>query len=117
MTSSDIGVQPTRTARRGDQRRVSRRYETRNLGQLRSALPRDAAPHEHIKNVLEQLGPGWARFVEGTRAYHITMHVVSKGSTPGLALDGAEVERLATIRAALDVDMYAEGGSGKAMPS
>ena len=108
--TATVGVQPTRTAGRGDRRRRGGRYETRNLWELRSALPNDAAPHEHVKNILARLHVRWDRFVEVSRAYIVIMHVVSKGTNPGLALDRPEVEMLAQIRAGLDVDMYPDGG-------
>jgi Domain of unknown function (DUF4279) len=108
--TATAGVQPTRTARRGNRRHASGRHETRNLWGLRSALSNDAAPHEHVKNILAQLNVHWYRFLEVSRPYLVVMYVVSKGTNPGLALDRPEVEMLAQIRASIDVDMYPDGG-------
>jgi hypothetical protein len=38
------------------------------------------------------------------------MHIVSNGSNPGLCLERREIERLAGIKASLDVDMYSDSG-------
>jgi len=83
---------------------------SRRLRHRRPALPNDAAPHEHVKNILAQLKPHWGRFVEASRFQSVIVHVVSKGTNPGLALDRPEVEMLAQIRAGMDVDMYPNGG-------
>jgi hypothetical protein len=104
-----VGLQPTRSGRRGERRRNGR-YNTRNFWELCSALPRDAAPHEHVKNVLGQLSVAWPRFVEATRSCSVTIEIVSKGTRLGLYLDRPEVERLAEIRAGMDIDMYAKSG-------
>lgn len=110
-----VSILPTKTARRGEQvqisPRITPRYYAFNIWELRSALPRDAAPHEHVKNVLLQLSSNWRRFVEASRPYIVIMHVVSKGVNPGLVLDRHTIERLTQVRASLDVDMYPEGPS------
>jgi hypothetical protein len=103
--SKALGIEPTRVGRRGDRKRNGR-YVTRNYWGFRSALPRDAAPHEHVRNVLAQLEPNWSAFIEATKPFFIIMHIVSKGSNPGLCLQRREMDRLAEIKASLDVDMY-----------
>lgn len=107
-----VGLDPTRTIRRGDRKRWNGRYFTRNVWELRSSLPRDAAPHEHVKNVLQQLKPSLERFIEASHNYIVVMHVVSKGTNPGLVLDRTLIERLATIRAGIDGDMYPADADG-----
>jgi Domain of unknown function (DUF4279) len=107
--TSTVGVQPTRVALRGERRRRGGRYETRNVWELRSALSNDAAPHEHVKNLLAQLNVYWDKFAEDSRPYRVSMHIVSTGVNPGLALGRPEVTMLAQIRAGLDVDMYPGG--------
>jgi hypothetical protein len=106
--STTTQVSATRIGRHGDQRRNGR-YETCNFWELRSALPEDAAPHEHVKNVLDRLRPAWDRFVEVSKRYHATMHLVIKGQNPGMVLSSAEILQLAELHATLDVDAYGTG--------
>ena len=101
--SASSGVAASRVGRRGDRRRNGR-YETRNFWELRSALPEKCAPHEHVRNVLEQLSPGWPTFLAATPRYFATLHVVIKGPNPGITIGADEIARLAALRASLDVD-------------
>lgn len=50
-------------------------------------------------------------FLEATAIYNVIVHIVSKGTNPGLVLDRPDVERLSEIRAALDCDMYPDRDS------
>lgn len=108
--TNSSGVQPSRAGRRGAQRHNGR-YETRNFWELRSALPLDAAPHEHVKNILGLLSSNWAEFVKAGETHRICLHIVIKGQNPGIAIDRIELSRLAELRASLDVDAYGTGSA------
>ena len=56
-----------------------------------------------IQNVLGQLSAAWQRFVEATHHYRVTIDIISMGANPGLCLGPPEIERLAEIRAGMDV--------------
>lgn len=99
------GLIPYRAGTRGDQRRNGR-YRTRNFGELRSSLPQDAAPHEHVRNVLEQIRLAWPKFVAAALTHSATMHLAIKGQNQGMWLPRTEMLRLAELKAELDIDAY-----------
>lgn len=103
--SRSSGVAASRTGRRGDRRRNGR-YETRNFWEVRSGLPDDCAPDEHVHNVLNQLSPGWSTFLNLTQRYFAVMRVVIKGPNPGIGIDRKDMMRLADLGASLDIDAY-----------
>lgn len=103
--SASAGVAASRFGRRGDRRRNGR-YETRNFWELRSVLPEECAPHEHVRNVLDQLTPGWSTFLTATKRYFAILRVVIKGPNPGFGINAQDLSRLAALRASLDVDAY-----------
>lgn len=108
--STSSGVTATRVGRRGDRRR-NRRYETRNFWELRSSLNEECAPHEHVRNILDQLSPGWAVFLTACERYFAIMRVVIKGPNPGLVIDARDMARIAALHASLDVDAYGAPGA------
>jgi hypothetical protein len=103
--SALTGIDATSIERRGDQKRNGR-YVTCNTWELRSTLPRDAAPHEHIKNVLDRMSPAWGTFCDAMKSYSAKMQVVTKAQDPGVFVPLADVLRLAELKASLDIDAY-----------
>src|SRR5487761_2493834 len=103
--SAPVGIEPWRFRRRGARTRNGR-YITRNYWEVKSALPGDAAPHEHVRNVLALFERNLDTFIRATKRYFVIMHFVSKGNNPGLVLERPQMEKLAEIKASLDIDMY-----------
>lgn len=118
------GVAPTKTWRRGDvvaetPRGVQRRR--RNTWIVESDVPAGAdtdpgrALDLHLASVLDRLAPG-AETLSRLGAEHdaaVLCTVAITGSTvPTISFDRATIRQVASLNAALDVDVYVLSGSG-----
>jgi hypothetical protein len=106
-----LGVRPDEVWRAGDPVAVpgkGKKYA--NAGwMIQSRLgPTETAPR-HVADLLERMGPGWAALKGLDCRHHVELSltvVMHGGDEPELGFDAETVERLAQVRAHIDVDLY-----------
>lgn len=105
--TSITGLRCDRSWLAGDKRGKTAILEKCNGWVLNSSLSKKSSLVEHIENILEQVSPAAGKIHALSERAEVELScVVYSFSPPALNFDKATIERLNSLGASLDIDLY-----------